>query len=154
MTYPLEKKLNKLAKYNYICHCKYFLAIIVKYFFFFSQAELDSVSAQLEELDAKATAATKQAAILESQLAEAQELQQEETRKKLDLNSRLRQIESEKASLQDQLEEEEEAKKNLEKQLSVLTVQVLFKKIFLIVIILIFLKNNLELDQIVLNKFK
>lgn len=91
---------------------------------FFFQAELDSVSVQLEELDAKATAATKQAAILESQLAEAQELQQEETRKKLDLNSRLRQIESEKANLQDQLEEEEEAKKNLEKQLSILTVQV------------------------------
>lgn len=55
---------------------------------------------------------------------------QEETRDKLALNSRLRQIESEKQTLQDQLEEEEEAKRNLEKQLSVLNVQVCYSQIF------------------------
>lgn len=91
----------------------------------FPQAELDSVSAQLEELESKASAATKQAAVLESQLAESQDLLQEETRQKLAINSRLRQIESEKETLQDQLDEEEEVKKNLEKQVSVLTVQVI-----------------------------
>lgn len=82
------------------------------------------MSAQLEELDARATAATKQAAILESQLNEAQELQQEETRQKIAYISRTRQLENEKANLQEQLDEEEESKKNLEKQLSILTVQV------------------------------
>ena len=41
---------------------------------------------------------------------------EEETRQKLSLSSRLRQIESEKEALHEQLEEEEEAKKNLEKQ--------------------------------------
>lgn len=96
---------------------------------------MDSVNAQLEELDAKATSASKQAAALESQLSEAQDLLQEETRQKLALNSRLRQIESDKESLQDQLDEEEEAKKNLEKQLSILTVQVSinykYKSVFL-----------------------
>jgi len=42
---------------------------------------------------------------------------EEETRQKLALSSRLRQLESEKGALQEQVEEEEEAKKNLEKQI-------------------------------------
>lgn len=50
-----------------------------------------------------------------------QELLQEETRQKLNLSSRVRQLEEEKAALQEQQEEDEEARKNLEKQL--LTVQ-------------------------------
>lgn len=44
---------------------------------------------------------------------------EEEAKQKLTLSSRLRQLESEKEALQDQLEEEEEAKKNLEKQVHV-----------------------------------
>lgn len=54
-------------------------------------------------------------------LAVIQELLQEETRQKLNLSSRIRQLEEERNSLQEQQEEDEEARKNLEKQL--LTVQ-------------------------------
>lgn len=53
-----------------------------------------------------------------------QELLQEETRQKLNLSSRIRQLEEEKNNLQEQQEEEEEARKNLEKQVVVLQSQV------------------------------
>lgn len=46
---------------------------------------------------------------------------EEETRQKLALSSRLRQLESEKEALQEQVEEEEEAKKNLDKQIVAMT---------------------------------
>lgn len=54
-----------------------------------------------------------------------QELLQEETRQKLALNTRLRQLEDEQHSLREQLDEEEAAKKNLEKQMSTMQAQVL-----------------------------
>lgn len=53
-----------------------------------------------------------------------QELLQEETRQKLNLSGRIRQLEEEKNSLQEQQEEEEEARKNLEKQVLALQSQV------------------------------
>lgn len=53
-----------------------------------------------------------------------QEQLQDETRQKLALSTRLRQLESERESLQEQLDEEEETKKNLEKQLAVINTQV------------------------------
>lgn len=53
-----------------------------------------------------------------------QELLQEETRQKLNLSTKLRQMEDEKNGLQEQLEEEVEAKQNLERQVSTLNVQV------------------------------
>uniref|UniRef100_A0A8U7P5T5 Myosin heavy chain 10 n=1 Tax=Corvus moneduloides TaxID=1196302 RepID=A0A8U7P5T5_CORMO len=53
-----------------------------------------------------------------------QELLQEETRQKLNLSSRIRQLEEEKNNLQEQQEEEEEARKNLEKQMLALQAQV------------------------------
>lgn len=53
-----------------------------------------------------------------------QELLQEETRQKLNLSTKLRQMEDEKNGLQDQLEEELEAKQNLERHISTLNVQV------------------------------
>jgi myosin protein heavy chain len=65
----------------------------------------------------KASAAIKSASNLESQLTESQQLLEEETRQKLALSSKLRQIESEKEALQEQLEEDEEMKKNYEKKL-------------------------------------
>lgn len=43
---------------------------------------------------------------------------------KLSLNSKLKQIESEKELLQEQLEEEEESKKNMEKQIVALNLQI------------------------------
>uniref|UniRef100_A0A673LKX8 Myosin-10 n=1 Tax=Sinocyclocheilus rhinocerous TaxID=307959 RepID=A0A673LKX8_9TELE len=48
------------------------------------------------------------------------ELLQEETRQKLNLSSRVRQLDEEKNSLLEQQEEEEEARRNLEKQLATL----------------------------------
>lgn len=53
-----------------------------------------------------------------------QELLQEETRQKLNVSTKLRQLEDEKNSLQEQLDEETEAKQNLERHISTLTIQV------------------------------
>lgn len=78
----------------------------------------------MEEAESRASQATKMSSTLESQLAEAQELLQEETRQKLALNSRLRSIESEKENLVEQVEEDEEARKSLEKQIASLSQQV------------------------------
>lgn len=58
------------------------------------------------------------------QLTVVQELLQEETRQKLNLSSRIRQLEEERNSLQEQQEEDEEARKNLDKQLLTLQAQV------------------------------
>lgn len=49
---------------------------------------------------------------------------QEETRQKLSLSTRLRQMEEEQNNLREMLEEEEESKKNVEKQVSTLQTQV------------------------------
>uniref|UniRef100_A0A8C8GBG6 Myosin, heavy chain 10, non-muscle n=1 Tax=Oncorhynchus tshawytscha TaxID=74940 RepID=A0A8C8GBG6_ONCTS len=51
------------------------------------------------------------------------ELLQEETRQKLNLSSRIRQLEEDKSTLQEQQEEDEEARRNLEKQLATLQAQ-------------------------------
>ena len=53
-----------------------------------------------------------------------QENLNDETRHKLDLSSKLRASEEEKEQIQEQLEEEEQAKNNLQRQVSNLTVQV------------------------------
>lgn len=53
-----------------------------------------------------------------------QELQQEETRQKLNLSGQIRQLEAEKNTLVEQQEEDEEARRNLEKQLQTLQSQV------------------------------
>lgn len=53
-----------------------------------------------------------------------QELLQEETRQKLSLGTRMRQLEEEQNNLKEQLEEEEEAKRGVEKQLQVAQAQV------------------------------
>jgi len=66
----------------------------------------------------------KQVATMESQLTEAQENVQEETRQKLAALSRQRQAEDEAASLKEQLEEEEDNQKQLESKISSLTLQV------------------------------
>jgi len=53
-----------------------------------------------------------------------QELLTEETRQKLTMNTKFRQLEDEQNGLREQLEEEEEAKKNVEKQLLMVQAQV------------------------------
>lgn len=54
-----------------------------------------------------------------------QELLQEETRQKLNVGTKLRQVEDERNTLQEQLDEETEAKQNLERHISTLNIQVL-----------------------------
>ena len=66
---------------------------------------------------------------LEAQLADSQEISQEETRQKLALQSKLRQAEDEKESAQERLEEEEEAKKALERQVADLNQKVCNQRI-------------------------
>lgn len=83
-----------------------------------AQSELEFASQQLEDLDQRASAASKSSATLEAQLVEVQELLQEETKQKLALSSRLRQLESEKENLNDQFDEAREMRQNLEKQLA------------------------------------
>ena len=82
------------------------------------QQETDNISTQLEAAELKASAAIKSASTMESNLTESQQLLEEETRQKLALSSKLRQLESEKDALQEQLEEDEEHKKNYEKKLN------------------------------------
>ncbi|KAH8346370.1 hypothetical protein KR084_008626, partial [Drosophila pseudotakahashii] len=87
------------------------------------QQEAENITNQLEEAELKASAAVKSASNMESQLTEAQQLLEEETRQKLGLSSKLRQIESEKEALQEQLEEDDEAKRNFERKLAEVTAQ-------------------------------
>lgn len=56
-----------------------------------------------------------------------QELLAEETRQKLQFSTKLRQAEDDKNSLQEQLEEEMEAKRNVERHVSTLNIQVRFQ---------------------------
>jgi myosin protein heavy chain len=88
------------------------------------QSEFELASQQIEYLDQRASVAGKSAATLEAQLAEVQDVLNEETRQKLALSSRLRQLESEKESLQDQFDEAAELRQNLEKQLASVQQQV------------------------------
>uniref|UniRef100_A0A6Q2ZJY2 Myosin-9 n=1 Tax=Esox lucius TaxID=8010 RepID=A0A6Q2ZJY2_ESOLU len=88
------------------------------------QLELDNVTSMLSAVEGKSIKAAKDFSAVESQLQDVQGLLQEETRQKLALSTRLRQMEDEKGNLKETLEEEEGAKKNLEKQLYALQSQV------------------------------
>lgn len=57
-------------------------------------------------------------------LCPPQELLAEETRQKLQFSTKLRQMEDDRNSLQEQLEEEVEAKRNVERHVSTLNIQV------------------------------
>lgn len=93
------------------------------------QSEYELASQQIEDLDHRASISTKSAATFEAQLAEVQEVLAEETRQKLALSSRLRQLESEKENLNDQFDEARESMQNLEKQLAVAQQQLIeFKR--------------------------
>jgi len=90
------------------------------------QAELETMQGAYEKAGSQATVLAKQVATLESQLTEAQENIQEETRQKLAALSRQRQAEDEVANLKEQMEEDEESHKQLENKLTTLTLQVGF----------------------------
>lgn len=85
---------------------------------------MDSSNTTAEEADSKAAVLNKQVTSLEAQLADAQELLQEETRQKLAVQSKLRQMEEQYEGLQDQIEDNEDAKKNLEVKLQQVMAQV------------------------------
>merc|ERR1711868_309447 len=80
--------------------------------------ELDLMSTSLSEAESKKGHAVKTTEALESQLGEANALLEEETRQKLALNSKLRNLEQAKEAMSEQLEEEEESKRQLEKALA------------------------------------
>ncbi|NXX62803.1 MYH11 protein, partial [Scopus umbretta] len=83
------------------------------------QVEIENVTGLLNEAESKTIKLTKDVATLGSQLQDTQE----ETRQKLNVSTKLRQLEDEKNSLQEQLDEEVEAKQNLERHISTLTIQ-------------------------------
>ncbi|XP_026333004.1 myosin heavy chain, non-muscle isoform X3 [Hyposmocoma kahamanoa] len=88
------------------------------------QSEAEQALQQLEQADLKASAAVKQAAAAGAQHAEAQALLEEETKQKLALQTKLRNVEQQLEQARDQLDEEEEVKRNLEKQVVAMTQQV------------------------------
>uniref|UniRef100_A0A8C2J9B2 Myosin, heavy chain 9a, non-muscle n=1 Tax=Cyprinus carpio TaxID=7962 RepID=A0A8C2J9B2_CYPCA len=81
------------------------------------QVELETVQSTLSKVESKSIKATKDCSTVESQLKDTQALLEEETRQKLALSTRVRQLEDEQNNLKEMLEEEEEGKKNFEKQL-------------------------------------
>ena len=96
----------------------------IKQITFIFQNELEGASTQFEEADSKVAHLSKNVTSLESQLADAQDMLQEETRQKLAVQSRLRQSDDKVETMQDQLEEEEEARKSQEQKVNQLTQQV------------------------------
>ncbi|KAI7697597.1 Myosin heavy chain [Sarcoptes scabiei] len=82
------------------------------------QQELESTLNQLEKYEKSASQSEKNAITLKVQVTELQELLAEETKQKLSLQSRLRQIEADKETLYEQIEEEEKNKKVLENKLA------------------------------------
>ncbi len=115
------------------------------------QMELESTVSQLEEADSKASSLGKQVAKLEGQLADSQEMLQEETRQKLAALSKLRGTEEKAESIQDQLEEEEEARRSLENKISQLNIQVNISQLNIQVNIVINIQLNLSRLNIQLN---
>uniref|UniRef100_A0A673WN07 Myosin-10-like n=1 Tax=Salmo trutta TaxID=8032 RepID=A0A673WN07_SALTR len=104
-----------------------------------SEHKKKKLEAQLQEFMARVTEGEKGKVELAELLAELllekyllkaiclsvclSELLQEETRQKLNMSSRIRQLEEEKSTLQEQQEEDEVARRNLEKQLCTLQAQ-------------------------------
>lgn len=88
------------------------------------QNELESITVQFDEADAKLSGLSKQVTSLESQLADTQDLLQEETRQKLSVQGKLRSTEEEINALRDQVDEEEEQRKQLEQKVQQANMQV------------------------------
>lgn len=81
-----------------------------------------------------------------------QELLAEETRQKLQVSTKLRQAEDDKNSLQEQLEEEMEAKRNVERHVSTLNIQVRIRVVEALGHLLVH-KYQLELSYLRRKKF-
>uniref|UniRef100_A0A669D1K4 Myosin-10 n=1 Tax=Oreochromis niloticus TaxID=8128 RepID=A0A669D1K4_ORENI len=79
--------------------------------------EIESLSGNLSSSDSKSLRLAKEISSLESQLHDARELLQDESRQKMALASRVRALEEEKNGLMERLEEEEERGKELSRQI-------------------------------------
>ena len=79
---------------------------------------------QSEKAEAKANNLAKQASSLEQQLGEAQDLVREETRQKLQLQSRLRQAEDDAITAKDQVESMEQTNRIMDGKIISLSTQV------------------------------
>uniref|UniRef100_A0A673IXS0 Myosin-9 n=1 Tax=Sinocyclocheilus rhinocerous TaxID=307959 RepID=A0A673IXS0_9TELE len=73
------------------------------------QVELEAVQGTLSKVESKSVKAAKDCSTVESQLKDTQALLEEETRQKLALSTRVRQLEDEQNNMKEMLEEEEEA---------------------------------------------
>ncbi|XP_031708376.1 myosin-10 isoform X2 [Anarrhichthys ocellatus] len=87
------------------------------------QCEIESISGNLSLSDTKTLRLTKDVGSLESQLHDAKELLQDESRQKMALGSRVRALEEERNGLMERLEEEEERAKELTRQIQTHTQQ-------------------------------
>ncbi|XP_040900476.1 myosin-10 isoform X2 [Toxotes jaculatrix] len=87
------------------------------------QCEIESLSGNLSASETKSLRLSKEVSNLESQLHDAKELLQDETRQKMALASRVRALEEEKNGLMERLEEEEERAKELNRQIQTHTQQ-------------------------------
>ncbi|XP_056299580.1 myosin-10 isoform X2 [Pseudoliparis swirei] len=80
------------------------------------QCEIENLSTNVSSSDTKTLRLTKDVSSLESQLHDAKELLQDETRQKMALGTRVRTLEEEKNALMERLEEEEEKDKEMIRQ--------------------------------------
>uniref|UniRef100_A0A8C4GL41 Myosin, heavy chain 14, non-muscle n=1 Tax=Dicentrarchus labrax TaxID=13489 RepID=A0A8C4GL41_DICLA len=87
------------------------------------ECEIEAISSNLSSSDTKSLRLSKEVSSLESQLNDAKELLQDETRQKMALGSRVRALEEEKNGLMERLEEEEERAKELTRQIQTHTQQ-------------------------------
>ncbi|OUC47204.1 myosin head [Trichinella nativa] len=85
--------------------------------------ELENAQKTAEDTETKLTSATKELALVQLQSAELQDLLQEETRAKLLLQNKLRNLENDCALVKEQKEELEESKQNAEKTIQALQLQ-------------------------------
>ncbi|XP_003377654.1 putative myosin head [Trichinella spiralis] len=87
------------------------------------QTELENAQKAAEDAETKLTSATKELALVQLQSAELQDLLQEETRAKLLLQNKLRNLENDCSLVKEQKEELEESKQNAEKTIQALQLQ-------------------------------
>ncbi|KRZ80069.1 Myosin heavy chain, non-muscle, partial [Trichinella papuae] len=87
------------------------------------QTELENAQKTAEDAETKLTSAMKELALVQLQFAELQDLLQEETRAKLLLQNKLRNLENDCTLVKEQKEELEEGKLNAEKTIQALQLQ-------------------------------
>ncbi|KAI6215938.1 hypothetical protein M3Y94_00443900 [Aphelenchoides besseyi] len=111
-----EQNAQQLAKVS--------TQIDVKSTSFQLQPALETTSQQREELEEQLAAALRKAQSLETQLADTQDLLQQETRQKLNALSQIRTLQTDQSAISEHQEELEEQKRKLETDLNVARAQI------------------------------